>query len=235
MEGIWDVKSAADEKMHFVQGASLLDTSNDQIEVENMSEVGEGKDLINVADGYLSQRGAWDKSHSRPLLLHIGCKEVDPSWTCVDMDDTREDVDIVADMGNLTGVETGSAEAIYASHVLEHRHYGVVGPEGGQDGNSKDVLKEWYRVLKTGGHLMISVPDLEALSSIFVDDRLGSGLDRASRRFYIMRVMFGGNAEKGDIHMAGYDFDILGGFLEATGFCRIKRVKGFGMFRDSSG
>ena len=46
--------------------------------------------------------------------------------------------------------------------------------------------------------------------------------------------VYGGNAEEGDHHMAGYDFDILGSFLEAAGFCKIKRIKAFGLFRDSS-
>ena len=54
------------------------------------------------------------------------------------------------------------------------------------------------------------------------------------RRFYLMRVMYGGNSEASDQHLTGYDFDILGSFLSATGFCDIRRVKKFGIFKDSS-
>ena len=49
-----------------------------------------------------------------------------------------------------------------------------------------------------------------------------------------MRVMYGGNSEASDQHLTGYDFDILGSFLSATGFCDIRRVKKFGIFKDSS-
>ena len=146
----------------------------------------------------------------------------------------REEVDLVSDMADIAAVKDGNVKAIYASHVLEHRHYGKIGPQFGPQGNSLDVLTEWHRILEKDGHLMISVPDLEALSGMFINERLGEGVEKAQRRFHIMRIMFGGNAEDGDVHMAGYDFDIIGGFLEAAGFCRIKRVREFGLFNDSS-
>ena len=35
--------------------------------------------------------------------------------------------------------------------------------------------------MERGGHLMLAVPDLEALAGIFVDERLGEGQERLER------------------------------------------------------
>jgi SAM-dependent methyltransferase len=57
--------------------------------------------------------------------------------------------DIIADAGILP-VKDETYEAVFASHVLEHlnpRKY-------------DNVLKEWYRVLKPGGEMLVKVPNL---------------------------------------------------------------------------
>ena len=52
-------------------------------------------------------------------------------------------VDHVADVRNLDFIATGSADLVYACHVLEH--FGRL--------EFKDVLREWHRLLKPGGVL----------------------------------------------------------------------------------
>lgn len=57
-------------------------------------------------------------------------------------------------MHNLYQISDNSITILYASHILEHNQIHTV----------EDTLKEWYRVLKPDGILMISVPDLKILA-----------------------------------------------------------------------
>ncbi len=52
------------------------------------------------------------------------------------------------------------ADLIYASHVLEHISHNEV----------LKVLKEWYRVLKKGGILRLSVPDFDKLIDVYLTE-----------------------------------------------------------------
>ena len=130
-------------------------------------------------------------------------------------------VDSIGEMGALTAFGNGTAAALYASHVLEHAHYGVVAPPGSTH-SVTDVLKEWARVLEEGGRVFISVPDLEGLARMYLDARSG-----VNHRYFIMRMMFGGQSETTDAHYVGWDEDMLVGFLDAAGFCNMRRVDEF--------
>jgi len=85
------------------------------------------------------------------MKLHLGCgtKHID-GWVNVDAR-PLEGVDRVDDIQTLAGIEAGSVDIIYASHVLEH-----VGRL-----EYVAVLKRWFELLKTGGILRVAVPDIE--------------------------------------------------------------------------
>jgi len=128
-------------------------------------------------------------------------------------------------MHELLQFEDSSVDVVYASHVLEHAHYGAVGPSGGEAGSVTDALKEWARVLKDDvGILMVSVPDLTILTSLYAN----GGLD-AAEKFHLMRMIFGGQTDSKDAHLAGFDEDILTEFLSLAGFCRVRRVANFNL------
>lgn len=57
--------------------------------------------------------------------------------------------------------QDGSADAVYASHVLEHLY-----PEQGQQ-----LVREAFRVLASGGIVRIIVPDLHAIVREYLGDR----------------------------------------------------------------
>ena len=86
------------------------------------------------------------------MKLHLGCGErFIPGFVHVDAH-AYPHVDHQAKAENLAFVENGSADLLYASHLLEH--YGRSEIEG--------VLSEWYRVLRPDGVLRLAVPDFEA-------------------------------------------------------------------------
>jgi predicted SAM-dependent methyltransferase len=153
------------------------------------------------------------------IKLHIGGQEKREGWAILDAL-PGPDVDYVGNCNDLSFLDDNSCSEVYASHVLEHLGY---------NGELQNTLKGIHRVLKPGGRLRASVPDLDVLCRIFVHP----SLDEAGR-FHIMRMMFGGRTTEFDVHYAGLNFEILGRFLHEAGFRDIRRLAAFGLFEDAS-
>jgi predicted SAM-dependent methyltransferase len=66
-------------------------------------------------------------------------------------------LDLVTDIRNLENFNSNSAELIYASHVIAYF----------DRPSTIDVFSEWKRVLKPGGILRVSTPDLASLITIY--------------------------------------------------------------------
>lgn len=153
------------------------------------------------------------------MKLHIGGEVRVPGWTVLNINPGPH-VDIVGNCTDLHLIASESCAVVYASHVMEHLGY---------DRDLPHTLRECHRVLKPGGRLLISVPDLDLLCRMFIDPN--SNLDD---RIYIMRVMYGGRIDPYDVHVTGLSVDILGSFLKAAGFAGGFRVADFGLFDDGS-
>ncbi len=92
------------------------------------------------------------------------------------------------------------------------------------------ALDEWYRVLKPGGRIYISVPDLDVLAQLILErDKLD-----INQRFHVMRMLFGGQIDEYDYHKVGLNFDFLSHFLQEAGFMEIQKVDEFRIFNDTS-
>lgn len=153
------------------------------------------------------------------MKLHIGGQEKHPEWKIFDIE-KRDEVDYVGDASDLSQFEDESIEAIYASHVLEHFYYAI-------NYELSFTLLEWFRVLRKGGQLMISVPDLRRLCWLY--SRPETSIEE---RFQIMRMIFGGQTNEYDIHKVGFDFDILCYYLSEAGFTECHRVTDFNIFKN---
>ena len=153
------------------------------------------------------------------INLHIGGREKRDGWKILDAL-PGPIVDYVGNCNDLSFLPDASCAEVYASHVLEHLGY---------DAELSRALKHIHRVLKPGGRLRASVPDLDTLCRLFVHPSL-NGNDR----FHVMRMMFGGRTTSYDVHHVGLNFEFLGAFLMEAGFRDIKRVSEFGLFNDAS-
>jgi predicted SAM-dependent methyltransferase len=130
------------------------------------------------------------------------------------------DVDFVGNCSDLDQFADGSVAEIYASHVLEHVGY---------RSELARTLAGFHRVLKPGGKAMIGVPDFELLCRLFLDPRATK-----NDRFYVMRMVFGGQMDEHDFHCVGLSYEFLSHYLLRAGFSRIERVQDFGLFVDDS-
>jgi len=153
------------------------------------------------------------------IKLHIGGQEQREGWKILDAL-PGPIVDYLGNCNDLSFLNDGSCSEVYASHVLEHLAY---------NGELQETLKGLYRVLAPGGRLRVSVPDLAMLCRLYVHPQVTQ-----QGRFSLMRMMFGGRNTDYDVHYSGLDVEILGTLMYAAGFREIERVKGFGLFKDTS-
>ena len=152
------------------------------------------------------------------MKLHIGGKQIKDGWKILNIQ-KNDGVDFVGSISDLSQFDDNSIEEIYASHVVEHV----------DQKNIKKTLEGIYRVLKNDGKFYISVPDLDVLCRIFIDNKAP-----AKVKFHVMRMMFGGQTDEFDYHYFGWNYEFLNSYLIETGFKKNERVKSFNLFNDTS-
>ncbi|WP_077228756.1 class I SAM-dependent methyltransferase [Sphingomonas hengshuiensis] len=148
-----------------------------------------------------------DSDVQAPVKLHLGCGvKYFPGWTHVDAL-AYPHVDHVGPVERLDFAENSSIEVIYGCHVLEH--FGR--------NEYRDVLVEWYRVLrKPGGILRLAVPDFRACAELYVQGKLPRGL------IDIMGLLVGGQRDQYDYHKVLFDEPSLTATLLEVGFQEVR-------------
>jgi len=105
------------------------------------------------------------------LLVNLGCGPKGSAQLPAMFGDWRElrvDIDaqvapdILADVTDLSAIATGSVDAVWSAHCLEHLFLYQVGK----------AITEVYRILSDDGFLCVIVPDLLALGEYIANDRL---------------------------------------------------------------
>lgn len=102
----------------------------------------------------------------------------------------------------------GTVDEVYASHLLEHFDY---------DNEVPDVLKEWVRVLRPGGILRLSVPDVDKYCK-----------ERSTlNSFMLDRVFLGGHKDENDRHGSVFDETKLRQAMGTAGIGGIEKFEPF--------
>jgi SAM-dependent methyltransferase len=107
-------------------------------------------------------------------VLHVGCGAADAGklpdewFPATVWDEIRLDIDpavapdIIASITDMPGVGNGSIDAVWSAHNLEHLYPHEV----------PLALAEFRRVLKPDGFLLLTLPDLQQVAALVVEDRL---------------------------------------------------------------
>lgn len=91
-------------------------------------------------------------------LLNLGCgRRWHPAWTNCDLVSTSADV-LPVDVRRGLPFESGTFDAVYASHVLEHLEIG----------DGRRFVREIFRILRPEGIVRIVVPDLEGIARAYL-------------------------------------------------------------------
>ena len=107
----------------------------------------------------MKERGSL--SQSRNVLVNLGCgRTAHPAWVNLDVEPTLACVKRW-DVRKPLPFPDGSVDMVYHSHLLEH----LSADEG------QRLVKDCFRVLKSGGVIRIVVPDLAGIATAYLEAR----------------------------------------------------------------
>lgn len=160
-----------------------------------------------------------------PTFLHIGCGPKRKAkttrgfntddWTEIRLDiDASVAPDLVGTMTDMSVVKTGSVDAIFSSHNIEHLYPHEVAL----------ALAEFVRVLSDDGFAVITCPDLQSVCALIAEDKLlDSAYTSPAGGIAPIDILYGYRASmsRGNLYMAhrcGFTQKVLAGTLRACGF-----------------
>jgi len=173
-------------------------------------------------------------------FLHVGCgpKHKDqttrgfnqPHWLEKRLDiDESVKPDVIGTMTHMPSVQTGSMDAIFSSHNIEHLYPHEV----------PLALSEFLRVLNETGFLVVTCPDLQSVCSLVAEDKLtDAAYESPAGPIAPLDILYGHRPSmaQGNLYMAhrcGFTEKVLVATLQAAGFKTVastRRAKHFDLW-----
>lgn len=157
-------------------------------------------------------------SHDR-LHLGAGPRRVQ-GWLNVDLANSECDVDLA---GGRLPWRNGVFEAVVSQHVIEHLEL---------ETELLPLLRELRRVLKPGGEIWLSCPDIEKICRSYLEHRMVDLLEDRVKRWpdFSLRGAPSTHMINHLFHQEGqhrnlFDFDLLEWALDQAGFTRAERMQ----------
>lgn len=168
-------------------------------------------------DGNAAQTTSRDEAAPEhpPVRLNLGCGDkILPGYVNVDVVASRagKRPDVLCDLHDLSVFPDNHADEIMAIHVVEHFWRWEV----------EDVLREWVRVLKPGGRMILECPNLVSACEEFLKDPdVFSHEGKDGQR--TMWVFYGDPSWKDPfmIHRWGYTPNSLKKLMESIGLSNV--------------
>lgn len=163
------------------------------------------------------------------IVLHVGCGAADPAklpraffpegaWSELRLDiDADVAPDIIASITDMGPVASSSVDAVWSAHNLEHLWSHEV----------PLALAEFRRVLKPGGFVLVTMPDLQQVAALVAEGNLeGVAYLSAMGPIAPLDMIYGfrpavasGNAFMG--HRTGFVAGTLAAHLQRAGFANV--------------
>lgn len=163
-----------------------------------------------------------------PTLLHVGCGQKrkdrttpgfqDASWQEVRLDiDPDVNPDIVGTMTDMSGVADASVDALYSSHNIEHLYAYEV----------EIALKEFARVVRPDGFVVITCPDIQSIAALVAQGKLvepaytspAGPISPIDMLFGLRSALARGNHYMA--HRCGFTLKVLMGTMKVCGFTNV--------------
>ena len=161
-------------------------------------------------------------------FLHVGCgpKQKDrttrgfntSNWKELRFDiDEAVQPDLVGTMTDMSSVASGSVDAVFSSHNIEHLYPHDV----------PVALAEFLRVLKPDGFAVITCPDLQSVCALIAEDKLTEpAYTSPAGPIAPLDILYGHRPAmaRGNLYMAhrcGFTQKVLTGTLQAAGFATV--------------
>jgi predicted SAM-dependent methyltransferase len=158
-------------------------------------------------------------------FLHVGCGPKRKAQTTVgfntsEWDEVRLDIDasvapdVIGTMTAMDRVESGSMDAIFSSHNIEHLYPHEV----------PVALAEFVRVLNPTGVAVITCPDLQSVCALVANNQLTQpAYQSKAGPIAPLDILYGHRSAmaKGNLYMAhrsGFTRDVLQATLQSAGF-----------------
>lgn len=163
-------------------------------------------------------------------VLHVGCGHsmIDKTpfagmdWTEIRLDiDPNVQPDLIGSITNMEAVKTGSVDAVFSSHNIEHLY-----PE-----QVPVALAEFKRVLKPSGFALITCPDLQSVCALVANDQLTEpAYTSPAGPIAPIDILYGHrpSLQAGNHYMAhrcGFTAKVLIGTLQSAGFPQVASLR----------
>lgn len=163
--------------------------------------------LYGLCDGMPQKSRDYEAKMQGKVIADIGCgNSVYPDYqgnTVVRFDANPAcNPDHICDVRQLSVVDE-RFDLAHAAHVLEHLPIGDVGP----------TLKEWLRVVKIGGQLVVKVPNLQYAAKKLIEDELYT-MDARWPHPYELLMVYGSQDGPGMYHQSGFTPNLLKRIVE---------------------
>jgi ubiquinone/menaquinone biosynthesis C-methylase UbiE len=167
-----------------------------------------------------------------PTFLHVGCgpKRKDrttrgfntPEWQEQRLDiDASVQPDIVGAMLDMSALADAAVDAVFSSHNIEHLYPHEV----------PLALAEFKRVLRPGGFVVITCPDLQSVCQLVAEDKLTDpAYVSPAGPIAPLDILYGHRPPmaRGNLYMAhrcGFTQKVLTGTLRAAGFAVVGAMR----------
>lgn len=174
-----------------------------RIEAEERQKAMNAKTILHVGPGHR-------KNGAKLPAVFQGSE-----WKEIRLDiDPANEPDIVGSMLDMAAVTDASVDAIYSSHNIEHVYAHEV----------PQVLKEFLRVLKPDGFLVVTCPDLQTVCQLVAEDKLNDAAYTApAGPITPLDILYGHGAALAAghhymAHKCGFTLKTLTQALHAAGF-----------------
>ena len=144
-----------------------------------------------------------------PFKLNLGCGDKEHlGQDYIHIDIRKSPITDLVTPVESTGLPSQSCTVIIAWNVLEHVSWR----------KTQLTLQHWFDLLKPGGRLALSIPNLEKLAIDILESDSMIFTNRNDRGGHIIEHLYGGQDYDGNYHVAGWKPSWLEKELKSAGF-----------------